>query len=167
MKTITHPRRKIIRHADDSGDDPGLAMLAADFTRQTRWRQLELLEAIYSDPGRGVPIAKAEGIDQYLFADDVELFWLAAEVGGHLPRRRLVNLARLALRRNWYWDQSQILGNYGSALWSDATLHHLFGAMFFSPQFIRLAAGRLIEQYGVWTEASIHFRYAISLLEAA
>jgi hypothetical protein len=90
----------------------------------------------------------------------MDLGALSGRVLGRLVRQELVNAS--------HWDLREIVGNYGrSGWWSDATLAHLFGAMFFSEMYIRFTAARLIEHCRRWVEAETHFRYAVAVLQEA
>ena len=105
---------------------------------------LALLECIYADHPAGITTAEAAGVDASHFTDDLQILWLAADVGRELSRPRLFRLAARALARCHFWDARAPLCSYGSLRWSETTLEHLFGAMFPTDAGTRHAAAKLL-----------------------
>jgi hypothetical protein len=142
--------------------------LAASLETEKARASLDLLEAIYAeaDVKQTVPLSVNAGASKSLFEDDSQILFLAAEVAAprNLSRFALASFARAALRTFGYWDDAQILGNYGSALWSDVTLAALFEAMFFSPCAIEHRVKRLILLHRRERAAREHLEHAQRLL---
>lgn len=146
-------------------EPPDISEPAANSELHACAEQLELLEGVYADPARLLPIAEAAGIGAELFTDDMKILWLATDVGRALPADRLFSLCRLALRRNHYWDRDATASEYGKRSgWNDANLERLFTSMFASTMWVRHHAARLIDLRQRQREAHEHLRYAMRLL---
>lgn len=100
--------------------DLRLAQMASD--RATR--ELEVIGAVLSDPGRAVPVAEATGCHQHLFGeDDLRLIWLACDVARDYPVASVLRLARRALVDAGYWsDRAAVRLSFP---WCDTSLNLL------------------------------------------
>jgi hypothetical protein len=87
--------------------------------------ELELVASVLSDPNRGVALAARETITCGLFdCDDVRLIFAAALVACDRGKLAILRLARLALRREGWWD-ANARAFERNGRWSDTSLANL------------------------------------------
>ena len=126
-----------------------LATIGAKLAAAIDAEGLRLLECDFADPLNFHGVIEQFGVGVEHFRDDLEVLWLVAQLGRKMSSERLFGFARKALRQHHWWDDTEILGNYGSGRWCDAKLKHLFGAMFPNTVFTEHHARRLLQLHDV------------------
>lgn len=142
--------------------------LGATITAEKSRAALDVIEAIFAESAvdETMPVAIAAGASKSLFQDDHQILFLVADVaaGRELDPAAIYDFARRSLQAYRFWDPAQIVGNYGSCLWSDETLKVMFGAMFRHPPAVRRSVERLILVHRREWAAREHLEHAARLL---
>lgn len=130
--------------------------------------ELRLLEDLYADPRRAVPVATAEGVSDSAFEqDDHVVLWRAAVAAAPHGQRTVLAVAAEALTPHW-WDESEIPGNYGlGSWWNDQMLAVLANATFPSLALTREHARVLLEIVQRVERAREAYKRCIDLLASA
>ena len=132
--------------------------------------ELSMIESVYCDHLRGVPVAKASGIAlEYFSEGDARLLWCACNVCFDVSasHQQLLRLSALALQADRYWNPAGPIGPPFPPLWSHENLARLAQREYHSAPVIRRNARRLIDLHRRQDSARQHLADAWSAMTEA
>lgn len=125
--------------------EPDLADAAMRFAAERAQAESDVLAVALAAPSGGFPLLSQLGvIPGHFVNDDLRIVAAAGFIANSLGTIGVLRLAREGLRRAGFWDASQIAGNVGSMVWSDASLARFACSWFYSDSLLRTYALRLL-----------------------
>jgi hypothetical protein len=147
-------------------DDRLFDLSVAMVNRHAR-SELDLVCAVYADPGWLGPFATGLGVHAGHFnQDDLQILFKVAVAAGGSRKSEVLGRARVELRASGFWDPTQISGNFGlSSLWCDKLLVRLSAEWFPSEPIVAMYARRLLLTDARQRDAVLAYERCVDLLE--